>query len=286
LLKQLLLFRVSSKSTFRKNHQDMECNEDKHIVTMHYGWLIRRLTVGRNRIESSTRIERNWDENNFFIVKSWSYRMKEWERITRVWEKIKHVSIKRAERGWAKKMKLFFKGARNEEMILPKLNEIESYWALRYTKDRWIGLDTLKHKTTMLINDASNRKAEISRRRNWTKLFLTLTLNNPFVRLYHRVADARGRCCRWGKSCLVFAEPFVSRTKPSDQLSLSRASLQHCTKGFCHRVPVTCGGGVKCSLVSAILVLWGDSSSAPWKLGNNVNRLPMRSSIMVFIHRG
>jgi hypothetical protein len=28
---------VSSKSTFRKYHQDSECNKDKHIVTMHYG---------------------------------------------------------------------------------------------------------------------------------------------------------------------------------------------------------------------------------------------------------
>jgi hypothetical protein len=41
-------------------------------------------------------------------------------------ENIKHVLIKRAERGWAKKMKWIFKGARNEEMIFPKLNEIES----------------------------------------------------------------------------------------------------------------------------------------------------------------
>ena len=62
-------------------------------------------------------------------------------------------------------MKWILKGARNEEMIFPKLNEIES-WALRYTKDRLIGLDTLKQKMTMMINDASNRKEETFRGRN------------------------------------------------------------------------------------------------------------------------
>ena len=47
----------------------------------------------------------------------------------------------------------------------PKLNEIES-GALRYTEDRLIGPDILKQMTTMMINDASNRKEEISRGRN------------------------------------------------------------------------------------------------------------------------
>jgi hypothetical protein len=34
-------------------------------------------------------------------------------------------------------------------------------------------------------------------------------------------------------------------------------------KGILPQMQVTCGGGVKCSLVSAILVLWGDPSSSP-----------------------
>ena len=52
-----------------------------------------------------------------------------------------------------------------------ELNEIESCRALRYTEDRLIGLDTLKQMTTMMINDASNRKDEISRGRHWPILY-------------------------------------------------------------------------------------------------------------------